>query len=57
MRALDGVTHKGIFIESTTVYVPSSELGLSQLLSRLVCPSPQNQGTVESQFQTTGEKA
>jgi hypothetical protein len=33
-----------IFIKSTTMYVPSSELGLSQLLSRQrVCPSPRNQ--------------
>ncbi len=32
-------------IKSTTVYVPSSELGLSQHLSRQrVCPSPQNRG-------------
>jgi hypothetical protein len=34
-----------VYIRSTTVYVPSSELGLSQPLSRQrVCPSPQNRG-------------
>jgi hypothetical protein len=34
---------KYVYIKSTTVYVPSSELGLSQPLSRQrVCPSPQN---------------
>jgi hypothetical protein len=34
-----------VYIKSTRVYVPSSELGLSQPLSRqLVCPSPQNGG-------------
>jgi hypothetical protein len=34
---------KYIHIKSTTVYVPSSELGLSHLLSRQrVFPSPQN---------------
>jgi hypothetical protein len=33
------------YIKSTTVYVPSSELGLSQPLSRQrVCPSPPNRG-------------
>jgi hypothetical protein len=36
---------KYVYIKSTTVYVPSSELGLSQPLSRQrVCPSPQNRG-------------
>jgi hypothetical protein len=36
---------KYLYIKSTTVYVPSSELGLSQPLSRLrVCPSPHNGG-------------
>ncbi len=36
---------KYISIKSTTVYVPSSELGLSHPLSRQrVCPSPRNQG-------------
>jgi hypothetical protein len=40
---------KYVYIKSTTVYVPSSELGLSQLLSRqLVCPSPQNRGGAHS---------
>jgi hypothetical protein len=35
---------KYIYIQSTTVYAPSSELGLSHSLSRQrVCPSPQNQ--------------
>jgi hypothetical protein len=40
------VTTKYVYIKSTTVYVPSSELGLSQPLSRQrVCPSsPQNRG-------------
>jgi hypothetical protein len=34
-----------IYIESTTLYVPSSELGLPQHFSRQrVCPSPQNRG-------------
>jgi hypothetical protein len=38
-------TTKYVYIKSTIVYVPSSELGLSQPLSRQrVCPSPQNQG-------------
>ena len=38
-------TTKYVYIRSTTVYVPSSELGLSQPLSRQrVCPSPQNRG-------------
>jgi hypothetical protein len=38
-------TTKYINMKSTTVYVPSSELGLSQPLSRQrVCPSPQNRG-------------
>jgi hypothetical protein len=32
-----------VYIKSTTVYIPSSELGLSQPLSRQqVCPSPKN---------------
>jgi hypothetical protein len=36
---------KYIYLKSTTVYVPSSELGLSHPLSRqLVCPFPRNQG-------------
>ena len=36
---------KYVFIKSTTVYVPSSELGLSQPISRQrVFPSPQKQG-------------
>ncbi len=36
---------KYLYIKSTTVYVPSSALGLSQPLSRhRVCPSPQNRG-------------
>jgi hypothetical protein len=38
-------TTKYVYIKSTTVYVPSSELGLSQPLSRQrVCPSPHNRG-------------
>ncbi len=38
-----GCTAKYVYIRSTTVYVPSSKLGLSQPLSRQrVCPSPQN---------------
>jgi hypothetical protein len=36
---------KSIYLKSTTVYVPSSELGLSHLLSRL-----QGEGLGESQF-------
>jgi hypothetical protein len=36
---------KYVYIKATTVYVPSSELGLSQPVSRQrVCPSPQNRG-------------
>jgi hypothetical protein len=36
---------KYIFIKSTTVYVPSSELGLSHPLSRRrVCPPPGTKG-------------
>ncbi len=36
---------KYVYIKSTTVYIPSSELGLSQPLSRQrECPSPQNRG-------------
>ncbi len=36
---------KYVYIKSTTVYVPSSELGLSHSLSRQrVCPSPQDRG-------------
>ncbi len=39
-----GMCTKYVYIKSTTVYIPSSELGLSQPLSRqLVCPSPRNQ--------------
>jgi Cft2 family RNA processing exonuclease len=35
---------KYIYIKSTTLYVPSSELGLSHPLScQQVCPSPRNQ--------------
>jgi hypothetical protein len=38
-------TTKYVYIKSTTVYVPSSELGLPQPLSRQrECPSPQNRG-------------
>jgi hypothetical protein len=44
-----------IYIKNTTVYVPSSELGLSQPLSRQrVCPSPQNQGG-EGEHSPAGE--
>ncbi len=36
---------KYVNIKSTTVYVPASEMGLSQPLSRQrVCPSPQSRG-------------
>ncbi len=61
--------HKYEYIKSTTVYVPSAELGLSQPLSRQrVCPSPQNRegggGTLTCGWgvggvpiPTTGEKA
>ncbi len=40
------LNHKArtVYIKSTTVYVPSSELELSQPLSQQVCPSPQNRG-------------
>ncbi len=35
---------KYIYIKSTTVYVPSSEMGLSHPLSRRqMCPSPRKQ--------------
>jgi hypothetical protein len=40
---------KYIYLKSTTVDVPSSELGLSQPFSRQrVCPSPQNRGGAHS---------
>jgi hypothetical protein len=40
-----GTSTEYVHIKSTTVYVPSSELGLSQPLSRQrLCPSPQNGG-------------
>ena len=56
-----------VYIKSTTVYVPSSELGLSRPLSRQrVFPSPQNrgggahspagEGSGESQLQRLEEK-
>ncbi len=36
---------KYVFLQSTTVYVPSSELGLSHTLShQRVCPSPGTKG-------------
>ncbi len=69
--ALTVALHKAtkyIHIKSTTVYVPSSELGLSHPLSRQrVCPSPRNQrgggahscageGLGESQFQRLEKK-
>jgi hypothetical protein len=39
------VHYKVRIYKESTVYVPSSELGLSQPLSRQrVCPSPQNRG-------------
>ncbi len=52
---------KYVYIKSTTVYVPSSELGLSQALSRQRrCPSPQNSpagdGLGESQFRRLEKK-
>ncbi len=58
---------KYVYIKSTIVYVPSSELGLSQPLSRQrVCPSPQNrwrganspagEGLGESQFRRLEKK-
>ncbi len=52
MRTREGDTESGkcgqcsqsTYIQSTTVYVPASELGLSYSFSRQrVCPSPQNQ--------------
>jgi hypothetical protein len=40
-----GKPTKYVYIKSTTVYVPSSELGLSHPLSRQrVCPSPVTEG-------------
>jgi hypothetical protein len=53
---------KYVYIKSTTVYVPSSELVLSQTLSRQrVCPSPQNRGgggahLTQSQFRRLEKK-
>jgi hypothetical protein len=45
IRTLSPITTKYVYIKSTTVYVPSSELGLSQPLYRQrMCPSPQNRG-------------
>jgi hypothetical protein len=44
-----------ICIKSTTVYVPSSELGLSQPLSRQrVCPSPPNRGVGHTRLRVRG---
>ncbi len=64
-----GSSTKYIHIKSTTVYVPSLELGLSHPLSRQrVCPSPRNQrvgggahsraceGLGESRFQRLQKK-
>ncbi len=57
---------KYLYIKSTTVYVPSLELGLSQPLSRQrVCPSPpephlpagEGLGGESHAIPTTGEKA
>ncbi len=43
-EAILGVPHKVYITQSTTVYVPSSDLGLSHPLSRQrVCPSPRYQ--------------
>jgi hypothetical protein len=47
--------HKVLNIKSTTVYFPSSELGLSQSLSRQrVCPSPQNRGGGHTRLRARG---
>jgi hypothetical protein len=64
-----GQTTKYVFRKSTTVYVPSSELGLSQppLTRQRLCPSPQNrrgggahspagEGLGESQFRRLEKK-
>jgi len=67
-RVYNRLTHKVLYIhlQSTTVYVPSSELGFSHPLSRQpVCPSPRNQRGGHSRLRvrgwgvpipTTGEK-
>ncbi len=69
---LSGPRTKHIYVQSTTVYVPSSELGLSHPLSRQrVCPYPRappryrggggilacGLGVGEVPILTTGEKA
>ncbi len=72
-RKYTPLSTKYIYIKSTTVYVPLSELGLSQsqpLSRHLVCPSaspqkrgggsahsPAGAGLGESQFRLPGEKA
>ncbi len=46
---------KYLYIKIITVYVPSSELGLSQPLSRkLVCPYPQNRGRGGTRLRVRG---
>ncbi len=48
-------TTKYVYIKSTTVYVPSSELGLPQpLSSQGVCPSPHNQGGGHTRMRVRG---
>ncbi len=49
------VTTKYVYIKSTTVFVPSSKLGLSQPLYRQrVCPSPQNRGGGHTRLRERG---
>jgi hypothetical protein len=67
-EAILGVPHEVYITQSTTVYVPSSDLGLSHPLSRQrVCPSPRyqmgggahspvGQGLGESQFRRLEKK-
>ncbi len=46
---------KYVYIKSTTVYTPSSELGLYQPLSRQrVCPSPQSRGRRHTRLRVRG---
>jgi hypothetical protein len=46
---------KYVYIQSTTVYVPSSQLGLSHPLSRQrVCPSPRYQGGGHTRLRVRG---
>jgi hypothetical protein len=50
-----GPPKKYIYIESTTVYVPSLELGLTHPFShQRVCPSPQNQRVGHTRLRVRG---